>query len=202
MSRFQCEDPGKHPCGVSRKGVASNSILCVGCLRWAHTKFSGISGKLSIVYDFHCRRCLEGEHGLFQSILWQTLWFNGFWHSECHHETAKLCRINTWVVQIQETGIKSVENRTDMVRIKRQFEEDCSSWSELVHRSWHHKAGWCCPRSRGLLRQRTEHGSACKYRRSPLLFPFPSSQISPSHLRQWSYTGPGFSSRDNQAWLL
>ena len=30
---------------------------------------SGISGKLKSNVDFHCRRCLEGENGLFQSVL-------------------------------------------------------------------------------------------------------------------------------------
>ena len=60
--------------------------------------------------------------------------------------------------------------KTDLVRIKSQFEEDCSSWSELVYWSWHHKASWCCPRSKGLLRQWTEHGSACKDRRPQLFF--------------------------------
>ena len=33
VSRFQSEDSGKHPCGVCRKGAASNSILCLECLR-------------------------------------------------------------------------------------------------------------------------------------------------------------------------
>ena len=128
--------------------------------------------------------------------------YNGFWHSECHHETAKLCRIHSRVVQIQETAIKSGENRTDLVRIKSQFEENCSSWSELVYWSWHHKAGWCCPRSRGLLRQWTKHGSACKDRRPQLFLPSPTSQIRPAHPRRRSYTRPGVSFRDNQAWLL
>ena len=40
VSRFQSEDSGKHPCGVCRKGFASNSILCVECFRC-----SGIKGK-------------------------------------------------------------------------------------------------------------------------------------------------------------
>ena len=39
------------------------------CLRWVHKRCSGISGKLKSNVDFHCRRCLEGEHGLFQSVL-------------------------------------------------------------------------------------------------------------------------------------
>ena len=40
------------------------------CLKWVHNKrCSGISGKLKSNVDFHCRRCLEGENGLFQSVL-------------------------------------------------------------------------------------------------------------------------------------
>ena len=31
--------------------------------------YSCISGKLKSNVDFHCRRCLEGENGLFQSVL-------------------------------------------------------------------------------------------------------------------------------------
>ena len=69
MSKGQAEDSGEHPCGVCRKGVGDNSILCVECLRWVHKRCSGISGKLKSNEDFHCRRCLEGEHGLFQSVL-------------------------------------------------------------------------------------------------------------------------------------
>ena len=40
-------------------GVASNSILCVECLRWVHKRCSGIKGKLKSNVDFRCRRCLE-----------------------------------------------------------------------------------------------------------------------------------------------
>ena len=69
VSRVQSEDSGKHPCGVCRKGVGDNSIRCMECLRWVHKRCSGISGKLKSNVDFHCRRCLEGEHGLFQSVL-------------------------------------------------------------------------------------------------------------------------------------
>ena len=32
-SRFQHEESGEYPCSVCRKGVASNSIRCVECLR-------------------------------------------------------------------------------------------------------------------------------------------------------------------------
>ena len=86
--------------------------------------------------------------------------------------------------------------------IKSQSEEDCSSWSELVHRSWRHKAGWCRPRSRGFPRRWTEYGPACKDRRPQLFFPSPTSQIGPAHPRQRGYTRPGVSLRDNQARLL
>ena len=43
VGRFQSEDSGEYPCGVCRKGVASNSIRCVECLRWVHKRCSGIS---------------------------------------------------------------------------------------------------------------------------------------------------------------
>ena len=69
VSRFQSEDSGEHPCGVCRKAVGDNSIFCVECLRWVHKRCSGISGKLKSNNDFHCRRCLDGENGLFQSVL-------------------------------------------------------------------------------------------------------------------------------------
>ena len=65
LSKGQAEDSGEHPCGVRRKGVGDNSILCVECLRWVHKRCSGISGKLKSNADFCCRRCLEREHGLF-----------------------------------------------------------------------------------------------------------------------------------------
>ena len=43
---FRVEDSGEYPCGICRKGVASNSIRCVECLRWVHQRCSRISGKL------------------------------------------------------------------------------------------------------------------------------------------------------------
>ena len=36
---------------------------------WIHNRCSGISGMLKSNADFHCRRCLEGENSLFQSVL-------------------------------------------------------------------------------------------------------------------------------------
>ena len=57
-----------HPCGVCRKGVASNSILCVGCLKWVHERCSGFSGKLKSDGDFHCRRCLGESMASFRQF--------------------------------------------------------------------------------------------------------------------------------------
>jgi hypothetical protein len=36
QSMGQTEDSRVHPCGVCRKGVGDNSILCVECSRWVH----------------------------------------------------------------------------------------------------------------------------------------------------------------------
>ena len=74
VSRYQIEDSREYTCGVCRKGVRDNSILCnsilcMQCLRWVHKRCSGISGRLQSNIDFHCRRCLEGENDLFQSVL-------------------------------------------------------------------------------------------------------------------------------------
>ena len=80
LSIGQAEDSGEHPCGVCRKGVGDksifcvdNSIFCVECHRWVHKRCSGISGKLKSNADYHCRRCLEDENGLFQSVLLKEL---------------------------------------------------------------------------------------------------------------------------------
>ena len=51
-------DSGKHPCGVCRKGVGSNSILCCGCQLWIHKKCSGIKGKLTADPSYKCKRCM------------------------------------------------------------------------------------------------------------------------------------------------
>lgn len=51
---------GRWPCGVCRKGVGSNSILCQTCNHWVHRKCSGISGRLRADLEFVCKRC-EGE---------------------------------------------------------------------------------------------------------------------------------------------
>ena len=69
LSMGQAEDSGEHPCDVCRKGVDDNSIFCVEFRRCVHKNCSDIPGKLKCNVDFHCRRCLEVENGLFQSVL-------------------------------------------------------------------------------------------------------------------------------------
>ena len=53
------------------------------CLRWVHKRCSGISGKLKSNVDFHCRRCLEGENGLFQSVLLKEVVIEPYVKLEC-----------------------------------------------------------------------------------------------------------------------
>jgi hypothetical protein len=52
---------GKFPCGVCRKGVGANSIRCTSCKSWIHKKCSGISGKLTNMSNFHCKKCVRGS---------------------------------------------------------------------------------------------------------------------------------------------
>ena len=45
---------GKYPCGVCKKGVDANSILCTCCQKWIHKKCSGITGRLREIPLFKC----------------------------------------------------------------------------------------------------------------------------------------------------
>ena len=49
---------GKYPCGVCKKGVGANSILCTCCQKWIHKKCSGITGRLREIPLFKCSFCL------------------------------------------------------------------------------------------------------------------------------------------------
>ena len=40
------EEKGKWPCGVCKKGVGNNSILCHGCKKRIHKRCSGMKGSL------------------------------------------------------------------------------------------------------------------------------------------------------------
>ena len=53
----QAENSGKWPCGVCRKGVGRNSLLCGVCKRWVHRKCSGVKGRLKANENFSCSVC-------------------------------------------------------------------------------------------------------------------------------------------------
>jgi PHD-finger len=56
----QMENSGKWPCGVCRKGLGANSIVCTACQQWVHRRCSGLTGSLSVVVGFQCSRCVKG----------------------------------------------------------------------------------------------------------------------------------------------
>ena len=52
------KEKGKWPCGVCKKGVGNNSILCHGFKKWIHKRCSGVKGSLSNAsQSFICRCC-------------------------------------------------------------------------------------------------------------------------------------------------
>ena len=55
------EETGKYPCGVCKKGVGANSILCKGCGKWIHKKCSKCPGKLKENTNFRCSVCVSGN---------------------------------------------------------------------------------------------------------------------------------------------
>jgi len=57
----QKEVLGKYPCGVCKKGVGANSILCSSCSKWIHKRCSGLSGKLKDDPNFKCRTCVNAD---------------------------------------------------------------------------------------------------------------------------------------------
>jgi len=52
------EEKGKWPCGVCKKRVGNNSILCHGFKKWIHERCSGVKGSLyNASQSFICRCC-------------------------------------------------------------------------------------------------------------------------------------------------
>ena len=51
-------DSGKHPCGVCRKGVGSNSTVCDRCQPWIHKKCSGFKCRVKADPKYRCKRCM------------------------------------------------------------------------------------------------------------------------------------------------
>ena len=55
----QVKSSGKYPCGVCKKGVGRNSILCSKCKKWIHKKCSKIQGKLKQDPHYMCPVCAD-----------------------------------------------------------------------------------------------------------------------------------------------
>jgi len=52
------EEKGKWPCGLCKKRVGHNSILCHGCKKWIHKRCSGVKESLrNASQSFICRCC-------------------------------------------------------------------------------------------------------------------------------------------------
>jgi len=52
------EEESNWPCGVCKKGVGNNSILCHGCKKWIHKQCTGVKGSLrNASQSFICRCC-------------------------------------------------------------------------------------------------------------------------------------------------
>ena len=58
-----------------------------------YTLYSDNSGKLKGNVDFHCRRCLEGENDLFQSVLLKNIVIEPNVKLEC---VPKFCYLGEW----------------------------------------------------------------------------------------------------------
>jgi hypothetical protein len=58
----QVEESGKWPCGVCKKGVGRNSILCKVCGKWIHHRCSGLKCRLKDI-EFRCPKCEGSEMG-------------------------------------------------------------------------------------------------------------------------------------------
>ena len=52
------EETEKYSCGVCKKGVGANSILCKGYGKWIHKKCSKCPGKLKENANFRCSVCV------------------------------------------------------------------------------------------------------------------------------------------------
>ncbi len=57
-------ESGKFPCGVCRRGVGTNSVLCTKCKKWTHARCSGLNGRITSekAAVFVCKACTRGGH--------------------------------------------------------------------------------------------------------------------------------------------
>ena len=55
------EEIGKWPCGVCKKGVGNNSILCHSCKKWIHKRCNGVKGSLHDASQSFICRCSKAD---------------------------------------------------------------------------------------------------------------------------------------------
>ena len=55
------EEKSKWPCGVCKKGVGNNSILCHGCKKRIHKRCSGVKGSLHNASQSFIYRCCKAH---------------------------------------------------------------------------------------------------------------------------------------------
>ena len=114
-------------CGVrwARIRLRIWRILWVECLRWVHKSCSGISGKLKSNVDFHCRRCLEGNH--VQSVLLKEVVIELNVKLEC---VPKFCIWAPHLVQ-EEVWRRQQESEWDVLGLSSR--SYLLSWQLVVH---------------------------------------------------------------------
>ena len=52
-------ETGQYPCGVCKKGVGNNSILCTRCQKWCHKRCSNMKNLSNMGNDFKCPECIK-----------------------------------------------------------------------------------------------------------------------------------------------
>ena len=57
----QAENSGKWPCGICKKDVAANSIQCTAWRAWIHKRCSGVTGKVTGVVGYTCKKWVNGS---------------------------------------------------------------------------------------------------------------------------------------------
>ena len=55
----QVKSSGLYPCGVCKKKVCRNSILCPKCKKWINNRCSNIKGRLKQSLHYMCSACAD-----------------------------------------------------------------------------------------------------------------------------------------------
>ena len=165
VSMGQGEDSREHPCGVCRKEVCDNSILCVEQLRWVHKRCSGFSGKLKSNVNLHCRRVRITS---FSHFCWKRLWLSPMWSWNVLPNSAiwatHLVREEVWRRRQQEPEWDVIGLSTRSFLLSWQLRGHHTAWRErytkLVSRVYRHDYGtetWAMKKANLQSLERTEH---------------------------------------------